>query len=333
MKRLFIFKNPTGSQGSLNRPGQATKTNAYTMKNLLVLLIFVAMTTDLVNAQNSGNPEHKVRISVSIDSKKDKDSLDGEILAMTNDSVKKDTTYVRIGSTGFDVIEDEDGTEYHFGKSHHKRKNGSDRFDGHWEGLDLGFNSFAKTNYSGYESYDGFMDLNQPKSLEVSWNISEINIGLQREKNTIGLISGLGLTFNNYRFDQPYTLVKENGKVKPQQLTYENLSKTKLAVSYLTVPLLMEFQVPVNHHDGRLFVNAGVVGGVNIGSHTKVKYGDTKDKDHSNFSINPFKYAATARIGYKDISLFATYNLNPLFKDGKGPELTPFTIGIGLISF
>jgi hypothetical protein len=111
-------------------------------------------------------------------------------------------------------------------------------------------------------------------------------------------------------------------------LEYEDLSKTKLAVSYLKVPLLLEFQIPVNQRTGRLYINAGVVGGVRIGSHTKVKHGDIKDKDRSGFYMNAFNYAATARVGYKDIGLFATYSMTPLFETGKGPALTPFTIGI-----
>jgi hypothetical protein len=142
----------------------------------------------------------------------------------------------------------------------------------------------------------------------------------------------MGLNFNNYRFDNPYTLQKGTNITEAVSLNPDGLSKTKLAISYLNVPLLFEFQIPVNQNEGRLFVNAGLVGGVKIGSHTKVKYGDTKDKDRSGFNLNSFKYAATARVGYKDISLYATYSLNPLFQTGKGPELTPFTVGISFLN-
>ncbi len=91
---------------------------------------------------------------------------------------------------------------------------------------------------------------------------------------------------------------------------------------------MLECQIPVNDNEGRLYISGGLIGGVKIGSHTKVKHGDTKDKDRSGFYINSFKYEATARIGYKGIALFANYSLNPLFEDGKGPKLTPFTVGI-----
>ncbi len=245
-------------------------------------------------------------------------------------SADSDTSIVRIGKKDVKVIDHKSGTEIIWGKDK-RHKHDPDRFDGHWEGIEFGFNGFDKEDYSMYNAADkDFMSLNQGKSIEFNLNFYELNIGLA--KNYVGLVSGMGLSFNNYRFDNPYTLLKGQSITEPIALNPENLSKTKLAVSYLNVPLLLEFQIPVNHNDGILFINGGIVGGVKIGSHTKVKYGDKKDKDRSGFNLNSFTYAATARVGYKDISLFAKYSLTPLFQTGKGPELTPFTIGISFLN-
>ncbi len=244
-------------------------------------------------------------------------------------SVDSDTSIVRIGKKDVKVIDHKSGTEIIWGKDKHHRHD-PDRFDGHWEGIEFGFNGFDKEDYSMYNSADkDFMSLNQGKSIEFNLNFYELNIGLA--KNYVGLVSGMGFSFNNYRFDNDYTIAKGATRTEPVALDPNNLSKTKLAVSYLNVPVLLEFQIPVNHNEGRLFINGGIIGGVKIGSHTKVKYGDKKDKDRSGFNLNSFNYAATARIGYKDISLFAKYNLTPLFQTGKGPDLTPFTIGISFL--
>jgi hypothetical protein len=67
---------------------------------------------------------------------------------------------------------------------------------------------------------------------------------------------------------------------------------------------------------------------LNIGSHTKIKYTGTKDKDRGNFNISPLKYALTGRIGLGDVCLFANYGMTPLFRDGKGPRLMPLVVGI-----
>lgn len=244
-------------------------------------------------------------------------------------SVDSDTSIVRIGKKDVKVIDHKSGTEIIWGKDK-RHKHDPDRFDGHWEGIEFGFNGFDKEDYSMYNSADkDFMSLNQGKSIEFNLNFYELNIGLA--KNYVGLVSGMGFSFNNYRFDNDYTIAKGATRTEPVALDPNNLSKTKLAVSYLNVPVLLEFQIPVNHNEGRLFINGGIVGGVKIGSHTKVKYGDKKDKDRSGFNLNSFNYAATARIGYKDISLFAKYSLTPLFQTGKGPDLTPFTIGISFL--
>ena len=265
------------------------------------------------------------------DIKTSNSSFDGTISSDTvNQQKTQDTTIVRIGKKDVRVIDHDGGTEILWGKNKHHEVD-PNKFKGHWEGIEFGFNAFDKPDYSMYNASDkDFMSLNQGKSLEIDFNFYELNIGLC--KNYIGLVSGMGLSFNNYRFENSYTLQKGQFMTEPVSLNPDNLSKTKLAISYLNVPLLLEFQVPVNHNEGRLFVNAGIIGGVKIGSHTKVKYGEKKDKDRSGFNLNAFKYEATARIGYKDICLFANYSLTPLFQSGKGPELTPFTIGISFLN-
>lgn len=242
-------------------------------------------------------------------------------------SPDQDTAIIRIGKKDIKVIDHDGNTEIRWGKNKFK-KDRSGKFKGHWEGMEVGFNAFDEADYGLYNGND-FMSLNQGKSVEFNFNSFEMNIGLI--KSYVGLVSGLGLSVNNYRFENPYTLKKGPEMTEPLLLEYDNLSKTKLVVSYLNVPLLLEFQIPVNQNDGRLFVNAGLIGGVKIGSHTKVKYGNTKDKDRSGFNINSFKYEATARVGYKDFCVFAKYSLTPLFQSGKGPDLTPFTVGISFL--
>lgn len=289
------------------------------MKTIILSLIAVAAFSLNIDAQE-----------ISADKKSSTTSPEVVLQADTITPTPKadeDTTIVRIGKKDVKVIDHDGGTEILWGKDKHKNDR-KDRFNGHWEGIEFGFNGFDKPDYSAYNGLE-FMALNQGKSMEFDFNFYELNIGLA--KSYVGLVSGMGLSFNSYRFENPYTLEKGLTRTQPVLLEYEDLSKTKLAVSYLNVPLLLEFQIPVNNKEGRLFINAGLVGGVKIGSHTKVKYGDTKDKERGGFNLNSFKYAATARIGYKDVSLFATYSLTPLFQTGKGPELTPFSIGISFL--
>ena len=239
-------------------------------------------------------------------------------------SGNQDTTIVRIGNNDLKVITHGNNTEILLGKDKKSHKHHAEKFKGHWQGLDFGFNGFDNADYSMYD-VDDFMSVNQAKSYEVGLNLWNLNIGIY--KSYIGLVSGIGFAFNDYKFENRYTIVKTADRIEPVYLEYNDLEKTKLSVEYLNIPLLLEFQIPVNQNEGRVYINAGILGGVKLGSHTKVKHGDSKDKDYSGFNINPFKYDATARVGYKAFGLYAKYSLIPLFEDGKGPELTPFTVG------
>jgi hypothetical protein len=59
----------------------------------------------------------------------------------------------------------------------------------------------------------------------------------------------------------------------------------------------------------------------------------SKAKNYDDYYMNPFKWDATARIGWRFINLFATYSVNTLFKKDKGPELYPWTLGITFVNF
>lgn len=209
----------------------------------------------------------------------------------------------------------------------------SSKFKGHWSALEMGINSFANVDYANYSANPNFMDLNQNKSYEIGLNFLSYSIGLQKEKKNIGLVTGLGLTYNDYRFSNAYTIENDNGLVKPVALDKAGLTKTKLSTTFLTVPLMLEFQIPVKGHDKKFYVSGGVIGGLKLGSHTKVKRDGDKSKSRDDFNINAFRYGTTARIGYKGLNIFGTYYFSSFFKNGRGPEMYPFTVGIGLMNW
>ena len=237
-----------------------------------------------------------------------------------------DTTKIRIGRRTFNVVEGDNGTYVNVDKDE-RRKNWSGSFNPHWAGLEVGMNMFSQTDYSMYNGNE-FFDLIPGKSL--SWNLNFAEWAFKNERNNFGLVTGLGFTFSDYTFDQPVTIAKENGggMIVPVPLDPNGLKKSKLSMTYLTAPLMLEVKTPLRMGSSRLYLAGGVIGGLNIGSHTKYKYRHDKEKFKSNFNINPFKYDITGRIGFGDLCIFANYSLSPLFKDGKGPELYPLMVGI-----
>ena len=237
-----------------------------------------------------------------------------------------DTTHIRIGRRTFDVVEGWNGTHVNVSKDT-REKHWTGSFNPHWAGLEVGMNMFSETDYSLYGG-DEFFDLIPGKSL--TWNLNFAEWAFKNDRNNFGLVTGLGFSFSDYTFDRAITIEKENGDgmVIPIALDPDGLKKSKLTMTYLTAPLMLEIKTPLRMGGSRLYIAGGVIGGVNIGSHTKYKYRRDKEKFRSNFNINTFKYELTGRIGFGDFCIFANYSMTPLFEDGKGPELYPLMIGI-----
>ena len=208
-----------------------------------------------------------------------------------------------------------------------------------WAGFELGVNSYLDNNgsFNLIDSKEKF-ELKQSKSVSVSLNILQQNIELGR--SNIWLFTGLGVTWNNYRFANDVRLTKSDFtsayKIDNSGANGINQVKSKLVSSYLMAPVMLEFFTSRNYNKA-FHLGAGGMFGLLIGSHTKYKVennGETeKLKDFSSYNLNPFRYGFRLAIGYKKVNLFADYYASTLFKDKKGPVLFPVNAGITVIGF
>lgn len=241
----------------------------------------------------------------------------------------KDKVIIEVPDKKYEKQKDEDITEYKEVK----------KFKGHWSGFEMGINGFMDKNHSMTQTGDlAWMDLKQGRSWNTNINFTQYSIGFGTDK--AGLVTGLGLEFNDYHFSNPISLKVVNGITVADSSYIQagyRVEKTKITMSHLTLPLLLEFQLPMgSKRKDRIYISAGVIGGVRLGSHTKVVYDDGsrhKDKDRGDFNIATLRYGFTARMGYKGIRLFANYYPVQLFEKDKGPELYPFSIGLVLVPF
>lgn len=214
-----------------------------------------------------------------------------------------------------------------------------EEFYGHWSGLFIGLNGFLNEDYSNYSDIDqGFLDNDLLHSHSMQINFIQVSKGLQSSRNTIGLVSGMGLELRSYRLDNNTTIRQSNsGIITPETLYFDRNQKSKLSSVYLNVPLLLEFQLPVKHYANRVYFSTGIVGSKRLSTHTKIKYRKDgqkqKLKTPGNYAMPEYKLAATLRFGYRWVNLYASYDLVPLFKQDKGPELFPWSVGISLLSF
>lgn len=216
------------------------------------------------------------------------------------------------------------------GKFFNKKK-----FDGNWGGMMLGFNNVLNSNNEmkvpvGYE----FLDVDFTGSRTFALNLLEKNFSLIGNK--FGVTTGLGFQWYNYRFAKNAQLFANQDAINGMLDTINETKyeKSKLAYTMLNIPLLLEFQTNPNHNTKSFHINAGVIFGVKLCSHTKTILEDgatTKITVSDDFNLNPIRLDATASIGYDIVNLFASYSLTPLFKEKEGPKLYPFTAGIYLL--
>lgn len=210
------------------------------------------------------------------------------------------------------------------------------RFKGHWSGIYYGFINTAGVDYSMYpEGTPEFMDLDWGSSFALQFNFIKHSIGLSK-RNNFGLVVGLGFDYQRMRFaNKDQSITMQNGQVTPLSLSSLDISgirRSTFKTLYLTIPLLMEVQFPAKSRNS-LYVSGGVVGGIRMHSKTKVVYDDRgkhKRKEKDSFNMIPFKADVTGRIGYRSMAVWGSYTLTQIFKGNRGPELHPYTIGIGL---
>ncbi len=238
-----------------------------------------------------------------------------------------DTTTIKIGRRTFYVVDGQNGTRINVSKKWKQR------FNPHWAGIEVGMNMFSSTDYSmyneNYAEYGNFFDLIHGKSL--TWNINFAEWAFRNRKNNVALVTGMGLSFSDYRFDKKITIEKDDSKrmIVPFSLEdLKHLKKSKLTMTYFTVPLMLEVQTPLRLRHSSLYVAGGVIGGLHLGSHTKYKYNGHKEKERSNFYLNKLKCDLTCRMGLGDFCVFMNYGVTPLFRNGKGPKLKPMMIGV-----
>jgi hypothetical protein len=250
-----------------------------------------------------------------------------------------DTVRVVLGSRGISIVEGENGTEIKVmdmdemsSRSYHKKES-KKRFRPHYAGFNFGLSQYLTPDVSlvmppGQE----FMDLNTGKSW--NWNMNVVDLGLGLGTSYVGLATGLGFEFTYYNFNGQNGIMKDpiTGAIVEYVPSYAgNITKSKMHMTYITVPLLLEFQIPTSGR-GRIYVSGGLLGGAKLWSSTKIKYkisGEkSKEKTKGDYNLSPFRWGFTTRVGYKNFGLYANYYMTSLFKPGLGPELYPFSVGL-----
>ena len=227
----------------------------------------------------------------------------------SNDSIGKNRTEINIGSLKV----------YH-GEEDKKRRL-SKRTTSQFV-FAFGLNNIITENESLNES-----DYKVWGSHFYEWGLT-LNSRIFKNHNLLHAKYGLSLMYNNLRPTDNRYFVK-NGDVTELQDGFTNFNESRFRNVYLTAPVHLEFDFTPKKtdKDGNSYfrthqsfrLGIGGYAGVRIKSKQILKYEEddqkVKVKQKGDFNVNDFNYGLSAYIGYGQLSLYAKYDINPLFKN------------------
>lgn len=248
------------------------------------------------------------------------------VVTKTKDGVK-----IVVGDTGrtngdsTKKREDSSDTDRDYRRA--KRRNRGDAGSLNFGGS-FGLNSYiVQSDLPPYpeDSYD----LRPIGSRYFALSVSSMPTLIRGKRASLKLHYGVEVAWNNFMFEGNNIAEKTPAGVAFTDAGRE-LSKSKLTVCTIGIPFVprVTFYDSRNRRAGHLGV--GVYGNYRLDSYRKIKEADgSKDRRHSDFDLNNFRYGLMAQIGVKGADFFVKYDLSPLFQPGQGPDLRAISFGIG----
>jgi len=157
------------------------------------------------------------------------------------------------------------------------------------------------------------------------------------------IAAGPGIGVDNMFFEK--TTVTITNHLNP--LEFKNLADTnhfnkyKLVNAFAELPLELRFVLNPENTNKSFKVAIGAKVGIQMSAHTKGKEWKDKNghlvagfddkfiqKNKDKYFFNGNRILGTFRIGYGFITAFATYQFGSLIKEGLGPQVKPYVIGL-----
>ncbi|MEL6810237.1 MAG: hypothetical protein AAFP76_02760 [Bacteroidota bacterium] len=148
-----------------------------------------------------------------------------------------------------------------------------------------------------------------------------------KESNWLRFKYGLSFQFNGLKPTDNRYFVDTGAQTELQEFPI-NLDKSKFRMDNLVVPVFFEMgpsnkveredYFRYNTHN-KFKIGLGGYAGINLGARQKLKFDDdgesVKQKLKGSYNTNNFVYGLAAYVGWSDLSLYAKYDLNTIFKD------------------
>jgi len=191
----------------------------------------------------------------------------------------------------------------------------------------------------GYLTWSGKPDSIRTKGLSRTFNMYFLFDFPFKTNPKFSVAIGPGIATDNMFFNEMNVGVAGNTPA----IVFDNVSDTshfkkyKLTTAYLEAPVELRFnsnpienkrniKVALGAKVGTL-LSAGVKGKELLNSSDRTINSYTM-KEKSKRFFNTTRLSLAGRVGYGPFSLFASYGITPVFKEGLGPQVKPLTIGL-----
>lgn len=205
--------------------------------------------------------------------------------------------------------------------------------------FELGMNNYLEN--------DRFPDENNALYAVKPWGSWYLAVSTTNRSHLAGplyLDWGIKSDFYNFKFQNARTLMDKdaNGVIFLDDTVARDNIKSKLSPIYINgtfVPIFhfgrSGIKKDVFHwgsNSNAFRIGFGGYAGYRLGSYSKIMWEENdkkkKDKNNDNYYLNNFRYGVRFQFGFNDFDFFFNYDLNPLFIEGKGPELNAFSFGV-----
>jgi Outer membrane protein beta-barrel domain len=206
----------------------------------------------------------------------------------------------------------------------------------------VSINNRANDHFMVQVGYEGLAS--RPDSIKTTGFSRSLNFYLMmdfpfKSDPRFSAALGLGIGSASLKFDKQLPTINAltNTLPFPNRADTTHFKKSKLVTSFLEVPVELRFISDPENSDASWKFAVGIKLGALLNVHTRGKtlvnaagatLNNYTDKISSKTFFNGTRLAGTARIGYGHVSLYGQYTITGLIKDGRGPSLHPYSIGL-----
>ena len=193
----------------------------------------------------------------------------------------------------------------------------------------------------GYAGWLNAPDSAKPEGFSKSFNVYFMYDFPFKNNPKLSIAFGPGIGTDHILFKGTYVGIKDPTQTIrfTDQSDTTHFKKTKLATAYLEAPIELRFAGNPADANKSFKMALGVKVGTMLNAHTR----NSKLEDKNGNSINEYvmketskrffnknRLVAMARVGMGHFTLYGSYQLTPLFKEGAGPQVKPFAVGLTL---